>query len=138
VGVLSSFTSGLELFADPVAGDPGSTVPFTSYSVVSNNFPLPTPLVIPFNITNSGYASMNTSTAGRYVQLTNVFFGTNAGNYIQTGFYSVTNKSGQSFKLWFFRPGLGYAQQHLSCLRVFRHGVMFGQHESERADQRHA
>jgi hypothetical protein len=101
VGVMSSFTSGLELFADPIAGDPGSSVPFTSYSIVSNNFPLPTPLVIPFTVTNAGYANMNTNIAGRYVQLTNVFFGTNAGSPIVSGFYTVTNVSGQKFNLWF-------------------------------------
>jgi hypothetical protein len=101
VGVLSSFSSGLELFADPVAGDPSSSVPYTSYSIVSNNFPLPTPTVIPFNVTNAGYANMNINVAGRYVQLTNVFFGTNAGTAILSGFYTVTNNSGQRFSLWF-------------------------------------
>jgi len=100
VGVLSSFTSGwncLLIRWQVTPAQPSIHLLFRG----QQQLPVADALVIPFNITNSGYASMNTSTAGRYVQLTNVFFGTNAGNYIQTGFYSVTNKSGQSFKLWF-------------------------------------
>jgi hypothetical protein len=126
VGVMSSFSSGLELFADPVASDPGSSVPYTSYSIVSNNFPLPKPLVIPFNITNSGYANMNTNIAGRFVQLTNVFFGTNAGNVIASGFYTVTNISGQKFNLWFSSQDLDTVSNIFPTFAYSVTGVMFG------------
>ena len=126
VGVMSSFSSGLELFADPVASDPSSSVPYTSFSIVSNNFPLPNPLVIPFNITNSGYANMNMNIAGRFVQLTNVFFGTNAGNAITSGFYTVTNISGQKFNLWFSSQDLDTVSNIFPAFAYSVTGVMFG------------
>ena len=45
VGVLSSYTSGLELYADP-----SGSYPFTSYTDLSNNIAaLPAPIAIPYN-----------------------------------------------------------------------------------------
>ncbi len=126
VGVMSSFSSGLELFADPIAGDPSSSVPYTSYSIVSNNFPLPTPLVVPFTITNNGYANMNTSIAGRYVQLTNVYFGPLAGTSITNGFYTVSNSTGQAFKLWFSSQDMDTFSNTFPSFAYSVSGVMFG------------
>ena len=121
VGVTSSFSSGLELFADTV------NRPYTSYSIVSNNFALPTPLSIPFTITNNNYSNMNYSIAGRLVQLTNVFFGANTGSNIAGGFIPVTNGLGQTFSLWF--PGVVDGDTFGRTLPDYAKtvtGVMFG------------
>ena len=95
VGVLSSFSSGLELTADT------TTKPYTSYTVNSSGNALPTPLAIPFTYTNNNFSNVNYTIAGRYVQLTNVFFGTNTGAIITNGFVTVTNALGQKANLWF-------------------------------------
>ena len=121
VGVLSNFSSGLELAADTV------TKTYTSYSIVSNGFALPTPLSIPFTVTNTfGYAYMNTNIAGRLVQLTDVYFGSNAGSNIVAGFIGVTNGLGQPFRLWFPGPDLDVIGQTLPAYASSVTGVMFG------------
>lgn len=119
VGVLSSFSSGLELAADTV------TKPYTSYTIVGNNSPLPAPLSIPFTITNSGYANMNTNIAGRLVQLSGVYF-TNAASPIVPGFLGVTNAAGQWFNLWFSSQALDVIGQTLPDYASSVTGVMFG------------
>ena len=123
VGVLSSFSSGLELFADTVNRT------YTSYSVVSNNFALPAPMSIPFTITNSGYANMNTNIAGRLVQLSDVYF-TNPGSNIVSGFLAVTNGSGQAFNLWFSSQDLDVIGKPLPAHATTVTGVMFGSQNS--------
>jgi len=121
IGVMSSFSSGLELDADTV------DLPYTSYTDLSNNIAaLPMPLNIPFTITNTGYANMNTNIAGRLVELTNVFFGTNAGNTIASGFMTVTNGLGQSFNLWFSAQDLDTVGQTVPVFASSVTGVMFG------------
>jgi hypothetical protein len=120
VGVLSSYSSGLELYADT------TTYPYTSYVDTGTTNALPAPLVIPFTITNSGYANMNTNIAGRYVQLTNVFFGTNSSKVIGSGFYSVTNGLGQSFNLWFSAQDSDTMGQTLPTYAQSVSGVVFG------------
>ena len=126
IGVMSSFSSGLELYADPVAADPSSSVPYTSYVDTGTTAALPAPLVVPYTITNNGYANMNTVIAGQYVQLTNVFFGTNAGTMITNGFVTVTNKSGQNFRLWFTIQDLSDIGQTFPAFAYSVTGVMFG------------
>ena len=129
VGVMSSFSSGLELFADPVAGNPSSSVPYTSYTVISNNFVLPIPRIIPFTITNSangGYANMNNNIAGRLVELTGVFFGTNSGNFVTNGFVTVTNSLGQPFNLWVSAQAQDVIGQTWPNFAYSVSGVMFG------------
>ena len=120
VGVTSSFSSGLELFADTTGR------PYTSYTIVSNNFALPTPLSIPFTVTNNNFSNMNYTIAGRLVQLTNVFFGANAGSTIAGGFVAVTNDLGQSFNLWFSAVDLDTQGQILPAYATTVTGVMFG------------
>jgi hypothetical protein len=125
VGVMSSFSSGLELYADPGAGDPSSSVPYTTYT---NSGPgtLPAPMLIPFSITNSGYANMNTNIAGRLVRLSDVFFGTNAGTMITNGFFTVTNGSGDSFRLWFSIQDTNTLGNTFPAYAYSVTGVMFG------------
>ena len=93
IGVLSSFNSTLELVADPANLA-------TSYTILSNNIAgLPAAKVIPFNITNS-LAYVEHSLEGSVVMLTNVYFGTNAGNLISTNantVVTVTNGAGETF-----------------------------------------
>ena len=122
VGVLSSFSSGLELFADT------TTRPYTSYSIISNNFPLPTPLSIPFTITNNNFSNMNYTIAGKLVKLSNVFFGTNAGLTLPASavFITVTNGLGQPFNLWFSSVDNDTTNQVLPAFASSVTGVMFG------------
>jgi hypothetical protein len=119
VGVLSSFSSGLELFADT------TDRPYTSYTDLGAGT-LPSPMIIPFTITNTGYANMNTNIGGRFVQLTNVFFGTNAGTTVSSGFMTVTNGLGQSFNLWFSAQDLDTVGQTVPDYAISVTGVMFG------------
>lgn len=126
VGVLSSYSSGLELYADT------TTRPYTSYTVVSNNFPLPAPLAIPFTITNNNFPAINYNIAGLYVQLTNVFFGTNAGTTIAAStsggmlVVAVTNAQGQPFNLVFSGQDEDTQGQILPAFASSVTGVMFG------------
>jgi len=96
VGILSSFSSTLELLADTANN------PVASYTVLSNNAALPAPKVIPFNITNN--LALVEANEGRVVMLTNVFFGANEGTVISGAANStitVTNVSGETFSLFF-------------------------------------
>ncbi len=115
VGLLSSFNSTLELLAD--LNDPS-----TSVTVLSNNAALPVPRVIPFNITNN--LALAEATEGRIVMLTNVFFGTNAGNTISTianQTITVTNAAGEPFLLFFSAQNQDTAGQ---TLPEFAHSVI--------------
>jgi hypothetical protein len=125
VGVLSYFsTTGLELFADTVNRS------YTSYSVVSNNFPLPTPRTISFTVTNDlGFTYVNTNLAGSLVTLTNVYFGTNVGNTISTNAntaVTVTNASGKNFTVQFFSPDQDTAGKILPAFATSVTGVLYG------------
>jgi hypothetical protein len=99
VGVLSSFSSGLELYADT------NNFPYTSYTINSSGNSLPTPRLIPFTVTNVyGFTYLNTNLAGSVVTITNVYFGTNYGNTISTTAnqtVTVTNSSGTPFHIFF-------------------------------------
>lgn len=127
VGVLSFFsTTGTELYADTVGR------PYTSYSIVSNNFPLPTPTKISFTVTNDvGFRYVNTNLAGSLVTLTNVYFGTNAGTTISlsgNAAVTVTNASGNRFTLQFFSVDLDTAGQTLPAFAASVTGVLYGGH----------
>lgn len=110
VGVLSSFNSTLELAADTTGN------PSTSYTVLSNNIAtLPNPKPIAFSITNN-LAFCETNLEGSLVMLTNVYFGTNAGNFISTNANTtvvVTNANGESFIVFFSFQDLDTAGQTL-------------------------
>ena len=125
IGVLSSFATGLELYADP-----SGLYPYTSYTDTGTTNALPAPIAIPFNVTNVvGYAYMNTNLAGSLVQLTDVHFGTNAGTALSTtanNTITVTNSSGQSFNLTFFYLDLDTAGKALPTNAYFVTGVLYG------------
>lgn len=123
VGVLSSFTSGLELYANPTA------LPYTSYTDTGNTAALPTPITIPFTITNNNLGNVSYTIAESLVKLTNVFFGALAGSSISNAAnqnVTVTNVSGQKFVLSFFDLDLDTAGQTLPVFASSVTGVMYG------------
>jgi hypothetical protein len=127
IGVMSSFTTGLELSADVTS----STIyPYTSFFDTGTTNALPAPIVIPYNVTNIvGFAYMNTNLAGSLVQLTNVYFGTNAGLVLSTSVNNtviVTNSGGLKFTLTFFDLDLDTAGKTLPTNAVSVTGVLYG------------
>jgi hypothetical protein len=124
VGVMSSFSSGLELDAD--LNPSGSTLPYTSATDTGTTAPLPTPVSIPFTYTNNNYAFVNTNLAGRRVQLSDVYFGANAGNIITNGFLAVTNSLGQTAYLWFSAQDTNTLGNILPSHAATVTGVLFG------------
>jgi hypothetical protein len=126
VGVTSSFSSGLELYADT------TDLPYTYYTDLSNNIAaLPAPLVIPFTFTNNNFSNVNYTLAGKYVQFTNVFFGTNAGNVLVAPasggyFITVTNDQGQSALLSFSGQDMDTQSNTFPAYATSVTGVLFG------------
>jgi len=130
-GVLSYFsTTGLELYADDIDTDPGSPYPYTTYNDTGTSNALPTPIKIPFTVTNDyGLRYVNTNLAGSLVTLTNVYFGDSAGTTISTSGNSavnVTNASGQNFNVQFFGPNMDTAGQTLPAFAYSVTGVLYG------------
>jgi hypothetical protein len=124
-GVLSSFTTGLELYADPTG-----SYPYTSYIDTGATNALPAPVVIPYNFTNAfGFAYVNTNLAGELVTLTNVYFGTNAGLVLSTSANNtviVTNSGGTKVSLTFFFLDLDTAGKTLPTNAVSVTGPLYG------------
>lgn len=127
IGVLSSFTTGLELYADVT---PGTIYPYTSFFDTGTTNALPAPIAIPNNFTNTyGFAYVNTNLAGELVRLTDVHFGTNAGLVLSTianNTVIVTNSSGQNATLTFFDLDLDTAGKTLPTNAVSVTGVLYG------------
>jgi hypothetical protein len=124
VGVMSSFTSGLELYADVA----DSAFPYTSFSILSNNIAaLPAPKLIGYNIlTNVAFA--NTNLGGLYVQIKDVYFGARAGTTTSTtanDLVAVTNSTGQKFQLLFPDLDLDVAGQTLPAYAYTVSGVLY-------------
>ncbi len=120
VGVLSSFSSGLELYVD------NTDIPYTTNYANGTSAPLPTPVVIPFTFTNNNYANVNYQIAGERVQLNGVYFGTNAGTAIANGFLAVTNVSGKTAYLWFSSQDTNTLGNILPPYASSVTGVVFG------------
>ena len=123
VGVLSSFSTGLELYADSA----DLQYPYTSYTDTGATNALPTPINIPFNIT-SDLSNVNYNLGESLVKLTDVYF-TNAGTTISTSAnetVTVTNSSGQQFKVEFFYLDLDTAGQTLPSYAYSVSGVLYG------------
>ena len=127
VGVLSTFSTGLELYADSTAG---SLFPYTSYTDTGNTAPLPTPISIPMNFVSAdGLPFVNTNLGGSLVKLTDVYFGARAGTTISTSgndIITVTNSSGQSCNVEFFYLDLDTAGQTLPAYAYSVTGVVYG------------
>jgi hypothetical protein len=124
VGVTSSFSSGLELGADLI------NKPYTGGVINSHGNALPTPLVIPFTLTNTTpFVYLATNTAGLLVTLTNVYFGTNAGTTISATANQnvvVTNASGVPFVLSFYDLDQDTTNQVMPSFASSVTGVLFG------------
>ncbi|HEX3797983.1 MAG TPA: hypothetical protein VH413_04715 [Verrucomicrobiae bacterium] len=122
-GVLSSFTSGLELDIDT------NGLTQTSYTDTGVTTNLPTPKIIPLTITNN-LALVNSTYAGSLVTIQNVSFGTNGGTTISATAnqnVTVTNGAGQSFTVAFFDLDLDTAGQTLPSGNVPSiTGILYG------------
>jgi hypothetical protein len=126
IGVLSGYSTGLELYADTA----DTSFLYTSYTDTGNTAALPAPISIPFNvISTAGLNFVNTNIAGSLVKLTGVYFGTNAGTTISTTAnetITVTNSSGQSFNLFFAYLDQNTAGQTLPSYAYSVSGAMYG------------
>jgi hypothetical protein len=123
VGVLSSYATGLELYADPTGA-----YPYTSYTDTGATNALPAPIDIPFDVT-SDLDHVNYNVAGSLVRLSDVYFGTNAGTAISTSAnetITVTNASGESFRVEFFFLDQDTAGQVLPEYAYSVSGVLYG------------
>jgi hypothetical protein len=125
IGVLSSFGSGLELYANLVDA-PYST--YTSYTVLSNDIAgLPAPIAIPYTIL-SDPNNANYNLGGSLVQISDVYFGTRAGTTTSAtanDFVGVTNSAGQKFTLFFPFLDLDVAGQTLPTYAYTVTGVLY-------------
>lgn len=127
-GVLSSYTSGLELYADATAA---SAYPFTSFIDWSNNIAaLPAPRPISYAVTQTNKAYANTNLGGLLVQISDVHFGTNAGTMTSTTAnttVTITNSAGQPFNLFFPDLDADVAGQTLPNYAYTVSGVLYSQ-----------
>jgi hypothetical protein len=127
IGVLSGFSTGLELEADVT---PSTIYPYTSYTDTGVTNALPAPISIAFNVTNTANLPyVNTNLAGSLVQLTDVHFGTNSGLVLSTtanNTVTVTNSSGQKFNLIFFDLDLDTAGKTLPTNAISVTGALYG------------
>jgi len=125
VGVLSSYTSGLELYADVTAG---TVYPYTSYTFLSNNIAgFPTPRAINYNF-NTNVAYANTNLGGSLVKIEDVYFGTNSGttaSITANTTATVTNSAGQVFRLFLPYLDLDIAGQTLPAYAYTVSGVLY-------------
>ena len=125
VGVLSSFSTGLELYADP-----SGSYPYTSYIDTGTTNALPAPIAIPNNFTNTfGFAYVNTNLAGSLVTISDVYFGTNAGTVLSASANNtviVTNSGGLKVTLTFFFLDLDTAGKTLPTNAYSVTGVLYG------------
>ena len=126
VGVLSSFTSGLELYADSA----DNLYPYTSYTDTGVTNALPAPIAISFDVTNNAnIPNVNFTIAGSLVKLSDVYFGTNSGMVLSNtvnNTVSVTNSSGKHFNLFFSFLDQDTAGQTLPAYAYNVTGVMYG------------
>jgi len=126
VGVLSSFGTGLELYADSA----DSQYPYTSYVDTGDTAPLPTPRSIPMNFVSAyGLPYVNTNLGGSLVTLSDVYFGARAGTTISASandVIAVTNSLGQTCNVEFFDLDLDTTNQTLPSHAYSVTGVMYG------------
>jgi len=124
IGVLSGFSSGLELYADSA----DTSYPYTSYNDTGSTNALPAPIPISFDVaTNQN--NLNYNIDGSLVKLSDVYFGTNSGLVLSTTankVVTVTNSSGKSFNLFFAYLDLDTAGQTLPSYASSVSGVMYG------------
>lgn len=124
-GVLSSYTSGLELYADATAS---SAFPYTSFTDLSNNIAgLPAPISIPYTVLDNPN-NANYNLGGSFVKISDVYFGTNAGTVLSTSAnttVTVTNSAGQPFHLFFTDLDLDVAGQTLPAYASSVAGILY-------------
>jgi len=126
VGVLSSFGTGFELYADSA----DNQYPYTSYVDTGDTAPLPAPRDIPMNFVSAyGLDYVNTNLGGSLVRLSDVYFGARAGTAISASandIIAVTNSLGQTCNVEFFDLDLDTTNQTLPGHAYTVTGVMYG------------
>jgi hypothetical protein len=125
IGVLSTYVYGLEVDVDATAS---SAFPYTSVIDTGVTNVLPAPISIGFDIATN-LDNLNYNLQGALVKLKDVYF-TNAGTTISTTAnetITVTNSSGQSFRVEFFDLDLDTAGQTLPAYAYSVTGVLYGQ-----------
>jgi hypothetical protein len=122
IGVLSSYTTGLELDADTA----DNSFPYTSFTDTGTGT-LPAPRLISYNIfTNNAYA--NTNLGGLLVELPDVYFGARGGTLTSTSAndqVTVTNSAGKVFNLLFPDLDLDVAGQTLPNYAYDVTGILY-------------
>jgi hypothetical protein len=124
IGVMSTFTSGIELYADPTGA-----YPYTSYTDTGTTNALPTPITISYDVATN-LNILNTNIQGSLVKLSDCYFGTNAGTALSTtanNTITVTNSSGKKLNLFFAFLDLDTAGKTLPSYAYSVTGVMYGQ-----------
>jgi len=130
VGVLSSYTSGLELYADTA----DNSFPYTSFTDFGTNVAgLPAPRALSYNLQFNIAATnayINTNLGGLLVEIPDVHFGARAGTTTSTSandIVAVTNYLGQTFQLMFPDLDLGVAGQTLPTYAYNVSGVLYSE-----------
>jgi hypothetical protein len=121
---MSTFTSGIELYADPTGA-----YPYTSYTDTGATNALPTPITISYDVATN-LNILNTNIQGSLVKLSDCYFGTNAGTALSTtanNTITVTNSSGKKLNLFFAFLDLDTAGKTLPSYAYSVTGVMYGQ-----------
>jgi len=125
IGVLSGYQYGLELDADSTVP---STLPYTSYTDTGATNALPAPIAIGYDVATN-LNNLNYHLQGSLVQLSDVYFGANAGLVLSSttnNVCTITNSHGQSFNLTFFALDLDTAGQTLPTYASTVTGVLYG------------
>jgi hypothetical protein len=124
VGVLSAYTSGLELYGDSA----DNLYPYTSWVDNGPTNVVPTPVYLyATNLSNIPFA--NTNMGGRLVTLPDVHFGTNAGTVTSTSanqVFAVTNSYGQKFNVAFFDLDLNTTNTVMPAYAYDITGIVYG------------
>jgi hypothetical protein len=108
LGAIVTATGTLSLFDDNLELDVTAGQQFEVYSNTGNTGPLPTPILLPWTevLSPNGIVASNldfiqTNTEGSVVTMTNVYFATTGTFNSGADFYSITNKSGQTFEIFY-------------------------------------
>jgi hypothetical protein len=123
IGVLSSFSTGLELYADP-----NGSYPYTSYTDTGATNALPAPMSISYDVATN-LDNLNYNLDGSLVKLTDVYFGTNSGLVLSTtanNTVTITNSSGKKFNLFFAFLDQDTAGKTLPTYAYSVTGVLYG------------
>jgi len=123
---MSSFTSGLELYANVLNNaNPGYL--YTSATDTGNTAALPAPISIPFTVTNANnLTNVNLNIAGSLVTISGAFFGTNAGNVMTIILLPSPIRAGQRFQVQTFALDADTSSQVYPAYASSVTGILYG------------